>query len=88
MEQLYTDQFPLNNKKLNIPYLLHSRNFFPPPKQTLANNGNFVDINHPANAQIIPEFCESTLDMRVLYISLSLSHISLSLSLSVSDYLF
>lgn len=37
LQPLYTDQFPVNNKKLNIPYLLHARKKFP---RLLRSNAN------------------------------------------------
>jgi hypothetical protein len=73
LQPLYTDQFPVNNKKLNIPFLLHSRTW-PRPRCPQAEARLFVvsrhytrdatDINHPANGPIIPELVERSLEMK------------------------
>ncbi len=73
LQPLYTDQFPVNNKKLNIPFLLHSR--APIHVSFLSLSFLFIftfslatrhtDINHPANGPIIPELVERSLEMKV-----------------------
>lgn len=72
LQPLYTDQFPVNNKKLNIPFLLHSR---APIHFSFLSLFLFIftfslatrhtDINHPANGPIIPELVERSLEMKV-----------------------